>query len=87
MMRILRQGQYAPYRIGKTILIVYAGMNGYTDDVAVAKIAAYEDQLFAFIEAKYPALLDRIEKEKKLDDALTADIKKALEDFGKTFSA
>ncbi len=86
MMRFLRQGQYQPYRIGKTILVVYAGMNGYTDDVPVAKIAAYEDQLFSFIDAKYPALVDRIEKEKKLDDALTAEIKKALEEFGKQFA-
>ena len=87
MMRILRQGQYVPFRIGKTILIVYAGMNGYTDDVAVAKIAAYEEQLFQFIDAKYPALIDTIEKEKKLDDKLTAEVKKALEEFGKTFAA
>jgi F-type H+-transporting ATPase subunit alpha len=61
-------------------------MNGYTDEVPVAKIAAYEDQLFAFIDAKYPALVERIEKEKKLDDALTAEIKKALEEFGKQFA-
>jgi F-type H+-transporting ATPase subunit alpha len=86
MMRILRQGQYAPYRIGKTILIVYAGMNGYTDDVPVAKISAYEEQLFTFVEGKYPKLLDAIETEKKLDDTITADIKKALEEFGKQFA-
>jgi F-type H+-transporting ATPase subunit alpha len=86
MMRILRQGQYNPYRIGKTIMIVYAGMNGYTDEVPVAKIGAYEEQLFSFIEAKYPKLFDTIEEKKKLDDELTDQIKKALEEFGKQFA-
>jgi F-type H+/Na+-transporting ATPase subunit alpha len=86
MMRILRQGQYMPYRIGKTIMIVYAGMNGYADKVPVAKIAAYEEQLFMFIDAKYPKLLDTIETKKKLDDDLTAEVKKALEEFGKQFA-
>jgi F-type H+-transporting ATPase subunit alpha len=75
-----------PYRIGKTIVIVYAGMNGYTDDVPVAKIQAYEEQLFSFLEAKYPKLFDEIEAKKKLDDDLTAQVKKALEEFGKTFA-
>jgi F-type H+/Na+-transporting ATPase subunit alpha len=87
MMRILRQGQYVPYRIAKTIMIVYAGMNGYADDVPVPKIAAYEEQLFTFIDSKYPKLYDAIEAEKKLDDKLTAEIKKALEEFGKQFAA
>jgi F-type H+-transporting ATPase subunit alpha len=68
-------------------MIVYAGMNGYADDVPVAKMAAYEEQLFVYLDAKYPALIDRIEKEKKLDDALTAEVKKALEEFGKSFAA
>ena len=75
-----------PFRIGKTIMIVYAGMNGYADEVPVAKIAAYEEQLFLFIDAKYPKLLDTIEAKKKLDDDLTAEVKKALEEFGKQFA-
>ncbi len=87
MMRILRQGQYAPYSIGKIIFIVYAGMNGYTDDVAVKSIAAYEEQLMSFVEIKYPALVKTIEDKKKLDDDLTNEIKKALEEFGKQFVA
>ena len=33
MTRLLRQKQYVPYRIGKTVLVVYAGMNGYTDEI------------------------------------------------------
>ncbi len=86
MMRILRQGQYVPYRIGKTIMIVYAGMNGYADEVPVARIAAYEEQLFLFLDSKYPKLIDSIEAKKKLDDDLTAEIKKALEEFGKQFA-
>ncbi len=86
MMRVLRQGQYNPYRIGKTIMIVYAGMNGYTDEVPVAKIQQYEDELFSFLDAKHPKLMDEIEEKKKIDDDLTAKIKKALEEFGKTFA-
>ncbi len=87
MMHLLRQGQYRPYRIGKTVLIVYAGQNGYVDEIPVAKVSEYESQLIAFVEMKYPKFFDTIEERKKLDDDIMSQMKSALEEFGKQFKA
>ncbi len=86
MTHLLRQGQYIPFRISKTILIVYAGMNGFTDEIALDKISKYEQDLLTFLDANYSKMLNSIEEKKKLDDELTAEVKKALTEFGKQFS-
>ena len=84
--RLLRQGQYVPYRISKTIITVIAGSNGFTDDLPVADMGRYEKEMLQFIETKHGKLFDEIEEKKKLDDDLMGRIKGALSDFGKLFS-
>jgi F-type H+-transporting ATPase subunit alpha len=85
--RLLRQGQYQPYRIAKTIVISYAGGQGYTDEIPVSQIGRYETELFQFIDLKHADLLNDIEAQKKLDDALFGRIKAVLAEFANQFSA
>jgi len=85
--RLLRQGQYQPYRIAKTIVIAYAGGQGYTDEIPVNQVNRYEAELFQFIDLKHADLLNDIESQKKLDDAMFARIKAVLADFANQFSA
>jgi F-type H+/Na+-transporting ATPase subunit alpha len=84
--RLLRQGQYQPYRIAKTILAVFAGSQGFTDEIPVAQISRYESEMLQFVELRHGALLDEIEAKKKLDDDLLARMKAALEEFAKQFA-
>ncbi len=84
--RLLRQGQYAPYRIAKTIFTVFAGNQGFTDEVAVSEIDRYEREMLQFLDARHAKLLDEIEEKKKLDDDLMGRMKSALAEFGKQFS-
>ncbi len=85
--RLLRQGQYAPYRIAETILVIFAGNQGFTDEVPVPDIERYEQEMLQFLRARHGNLLDEIETKKKLDDELTGRIKAALGDFAKQFVA
>ncbi len=87
MMHLLRQGQYRPYRIGKTVLVVYAGQNGYVDEIPVAKVSEYEKQLIDYVEMNYPKFFDTVEERKKLDDDIMNQMKSALEEFGKQFKS
>jgi F-type H+-transporting ATPase subunit alpha len=84
--RLLRQGQYQPYRIGKTIMVIFSGSQGFTDEIPVAQIGRYETEMLQFLELRHGGLLDEIESKKKLDDDLTGRMKAALEEFARQFS-
>ena len=84
LVEILKQGQYVPLPVEKQIVIVYAGTKGYLDELPVAKLREYEEQLYAFIESKHADIFETIRTKKKLDD-VEDKLKKALTEFGKDF--
>ena len=85
MVEVLKQGPYSPLPIEKQIVIIFAGANGYLDDIPAEDVTKFEAELYPFIEAKYPALLESIKTEKKLDDKITEELKSVLEEFKSTF--
>ncbi len=85
MQRLLRQPQYRPYRISQIILVIYAGNNGYFDNVPTVDITKWEQSMLAFIDASHPKILDEIEQKQKLDDKLLEDINSALKEFNKQY--
>ncbi len=82
---ILKQPPYAPLPVSKQVLIIYAGNNGYLDDVEIQNIKKYEEDMYKFIEGQYPDILPSIDEKKKIDDELKSKIDKALEEFKKVF--
>jgi F-type H+-transporting ATPase subunit alpha len=85
MTRLLRQKQYVPYRIAKTVLVIFAGMNGYTDNIDPKNIDAFEEALLYFIDSNASGLLDKIEELEKLDENLKEEIRSLLDDFMKQY--
>jgi F-type H+/Na+-transporting ATPase subunit alpha len=49
---ILKQPQYQPLRVEKQVAIIYAGTNGYLDDVPVERRAALREELYRFLETR-----------------------------------
>jgi F-type H+-transporting ATPase subunit alpha len=86
MTHLLRQGQYSPFRISKTILSVFAGMNGFLDDIEVKDITRFENELLEYTETQNAQILDKIEEQQKLDKALEEELKTLITDFKKQFS-
>ena len=84
---ILKQPQYKPLPVGKQILVIYAGVNGYLDVYPVDKCRKYEEELYKFVDARYPEVLKEIEEKKVIDDALKEKIDKVLKEFEKIFKA
>jgi len=81
MVEILKQGQYEPLPVEKQILVIYAGTNGFVDHLPVSSLKKYEQELFAFVESKYPDLLPEIVKKRELDGDLRDKMNKVLEEF------
>ncbi|HTK95528.1 MAG TPA: F0F1 ATP synthase subunit alpha, partial [Terriglobales bacterium] len=81
LVEILKQGQFQPLPFSKQILIIFAGTNGYLDDLAVEDVKAFEAGLYKYVDAMNPKLLGAIMEKKTLDDALKTDMKKLLDDY------
>ncbi len=85
MVEVLKQPPYSPLSIEKQVVIVYAGANGYLDDIEAQNVTKFEAELYPFIEAKYPEILKDIKTKQKIDDEIKAELNKILDEFKTTF--
>lgn len=81
MVELLKQPPYSPVSTEKQVVIIYAGVNGFFDDVPLKKLASLEEELYAFIEGKYPDIFEEIISRGTLDDDLKNRLDLALKDF------
>jgi F-type H+-transporting ATPase subunit alpha len=68
-------------------VIIFAGANGYLDDIPASAVVKFEAELMPFMEAKYMNVLDAIRNDKKITDETEAELRKAIEDFKASFAA
>ena len=91
LVEILKQKQFSPLPFSKQILIIFAGTNGFLDDLPVDQVRDFELELYKYVDTANPKLLATIMEKKTLDDALKADmnavIKAAKEQFVATKSS
>jgi len=73
--------------VERQILIIYAGTNGFVDELPLTALKKYEQELYSFIESKHPDIFADILKKRELDNDLRAKMNKALEEFKGTFKA
>jgi F-type H+-transporting ATPase subunit alpha len=81
VVEVLKQPQYRPLPVEHQIMMIFAVTNGYLDDVPVAGIREWEEGFLEFAGASRPELGKAIRTKRALDDELTAQLKKAIEDF------
>ena len=84
---VLKQPQYRPLSVERQVLILFAGSKGFLDGVAETDVAAYEQQLFQYMDARHGELVAKLVSEKKIDDQLMADLTTAVEAFTEQFTA
>ncbi len=84
---ILKQGQYQPLPVEKQILIIYAGTNGWLDDMEVEWCLPFEAGLYRFVENGHADLLTDIREKAALDDGIKARIEAVLKEFKQRFLA
>jgi F-type H+/Na+-transporting ATPase subunit alpha len=84
---ILKQPQYSPLSVGEQVAIIYAGINGYLDDVPVEKVTAYTKALRDYLKNSKPKYGELVGSEKKLGDDAEAALKEAIAESKKTFLA
>ena len=83
---LLKQPQYAPYPVEEQVVVIFAGVNGFTDSIPVNQITTFEKQFISEFRAKHEDVLATIRSEQALSDDTTKKLKSILEDFVKTFA-
>jgi ATP synthase F1, alpha subunit len=86
MVEILKQPPYSPLPVENQVVIIFAGSRGFLDDIPVSAIGKFENELYSFIEAKYPNIFEDIRTKKTIEKDLEENLAKALNDFKMTFS-
>jgi len=81
IVEVLKQGQYQPMPVEQQIMMIYAVTNGFLDDVEVEAIRQWESDFLGFMTASRAELGRTIRTKRQLDDTLTGELRKALEDF------
>ncbi len=84
---ILKQNPREVLPVEKQVVIIYAGTRGYLDSYPVSACKKYEQELFNFLDSKYPNLLSDIKNKKDITPEIEEMLKKALEEFDTYFGA
>jgi F-type H+-transporting ATPase subunit alpha len=84
MQEILKQDQYVPMPVANEVVIIYAGVNGYLDDVPVEKVLQFCDGFDKYLNISGKDLLKKITEEKDISDETAGKLKEVINDFKKT---
>ncbi|MCF7803707.1 MAG: F0F1 ATP synthase subunit alpha [Candidatus Marinimicrobia bacterium] len=82
---ILKQKQYAPLPMPKQVVIIFAGTEGYLDQLSMEQVGEFEPEFLQYIEAQHADILEQIEEEKILSDDLKSKLGGIVEKFIETF--
>ena len=83
---LLKQPQYSPMPIEEQVAVLFAGVNGYLDKIALGDIGRFESGLLDTLRGSGKAILDTIRAEKKISDDTQTKLKDAVETFAKSFA-
>ena len=82
---LLKQDQYSPMPVEKQIVSIYAGVNGFLDDLPTEEIGRFERELLRYVDLNYPQLLKDIAEKKEMDEAMLEQLHDAVAEFKRTF--
>jgi len=87
LVEILKQGQFQPLAVEKQVVIIFAGTQGYLDDLPVEQVRKFEEELYRFVDNAHRPLWAKIIEKKVLDDELRNQIHAVIKEFKDRFVA
>ena len=81
MVELLKQPQYKPMPVADQVLSIYAGVNGFLDDVSVDKVQQFESDFLHYVQQHHADLKKEITSISKIDDKIGAKLKEVLVTF------
>ncbi len=83
---LLKQDQYSPLKVEEQVVSIYAGVNGYLDELAVTDVGRFEEELLRNMRESHADVMETIRSEKEISDATGEKLKAAVDAFAKNFA-
>lgn len=81
MTELLKQAQYSPFVVEEQVVSIFAGVQGYLDELPVDKVRSFEQKLIETLRTLHPEILDDITKQKKISDENEKELREVIEDL------
>ena len=81
MVELLKQGQYKPMPVADQVLSIYAGVNGFLDDVPVDKVLQFEADLLHYVAQNHQDMRKDLATVGKIDDKVGGRLKEIISTF------
>jgi len=87
MQELLKQPQYQPMELQHQVVVIFAGTNGFADDVSPTQMTRWQAELISYMEASHPEVVKDIDEKKAITDSNRTNLVKALNAFRNTWQA
>ncbi|HEY5352088.1 MAG TPA: F0F1 ATP synthase subunit alpha [Streptosporangiaceae bacterium] len=86
LVELLKQPQYNPYPVERQVVSIWAGTNGYLDDVPLEDVGRFEREFLDYIQSERSGIYDSVRETRDLSDDTASGLKEAIEEFRKGFT-
>lgn len=83
---LLKQAQFSPLKVEEQVVVIYAGVNGYLDNLEVLQVGAFEQGLLEKVHGSHSEILDAVRAEKELSETTEAALKKVVDEYAASFA-
>jgi F-type H+-transporting ATPase subunit alpha len=85
LVELLKQPQYAPFPVEEQVVSIWAGGNGYLDDVPVEDVSRFETDFLDYLRRSHAGILETIRESLQLSEDTAAALKDAIDEFRRGF--
>jgi F-type H+/Na+-transporting ATPase subunit alpha len=85
LVELLKQPQYDPFPVENQVVSIWAGSNGYLDDVPIEDVSRFEHDFLEYLRRSHEGILTAIRETKALSEDTATALKDAVEEFRKSF--
>ena len=83
---LLKQPQFSPMKMEEQVAVIFAGVNGYLDELPVDKVGSFEEGILSVLRADHTDILDEIREKREIDDNLRDRLTAVLDAYSKAFA-
>ena len=87
LVEIMKQDQYVPMPVEKQVLSIFAGTNGYVDEIPTTEVRRYEREMLSFVEGSFGKIFETLRQKPDMTKELTEEVHAALKEFAGIFVA
>jgi F-type H+-transporting ATPase subunit alpha len=81
MVELLKQPQYRPYHVNEQVISIFAGANGFLDDLPVSEVLKFEAALLQHVHNEHPEIIQDLDRTRDLPNDAAERLRKVIRDF------